>query len=163
MLKYYFMTLSACILFSTSMAQRRQQATLNVLGTTPLIGLKYDTRIFKEQNDGFGVNAGLGSIDMIDDSDHKASVVLGTNYLFGKGQHQFLLGANVAFVFSRIYPLDAEPINTTRTIFIPDIGYRFSPRTKGFTGQITWNPLRSNLDREAAYQYFGIGIGYSWK
>lgn len=164
MIRYYLFTLFTCLMLNNSIAQRRQNITVNVLGTTPLIGVKYDTRLFKDQNNGLGVNVGVGSIEIIDDgSDHKASASLGTNYLFGRGRHQLLLGANVVLVFSRKYPIDSAPKNTTRTMFIPDIGYRFSPSKNGFTGQLTWNPLRSNLDRESAYQYFGIGIGYSWK
>lgn len=162
MLKKTIVLTSLLILANHSFSQRRQHITLNLMGTTPLIGLKYDTRLFKAQNDGLGANMGVGSIEFAGD-DHKASVTIGSNYLFGKGSHQLLVGTNAVFVFSRSYPLESEPKNTVRTMFIPDIGYRFTPKKKGFTAQATWNPLRSNLDREAAYHYFGIALGYSWK
>lgn len=144
------------------MSQRRQHVMISALGTTPLIGVKYDTRFFENVNDGIGANVGFGSIEVIDDGEHKASFAIGPNWLFGKGQHQLLLGVNAVFVLSREYPLESEPQNKVRTMFIPDIGYRFSSKGKGFTGQVTWNPLRSNLDRESAYQYFGVGVGYCW-
>jgi len=164
MIKIFLYSLFVFVFINNLSAQRRQNVTINVLGTTPLLGVKYDTRILKEQNNGFGLTAGVGSIELLDDGgDYEASLSFGTNYLFGNGRHQLLIGANIAFVFSRFYPLDSKPKNITRTMFIPDIGYRFSPTKKGFTGQLTWNPLKSNLDRESAYQYFGIGLGYSWK
>lgn len=162
MIKKVIMCTALLVVANHSFSQRRQNITLNVLGTTPIVGIKYDTRLFKAQNHGLGAHIGVGSLGIAED-DHKASATIGPNYLFGKGSHQFLLGGSAVFVFSRSYPLESDPKNSLRTMFIPDIGYRFTPKNNGFTGQLTWNPLRSNLDRESAYHYFGIGLGYTWK
>lgn len=162
--KKSFIALVLVFCFTNLFGQRRQNIIINVLGSTPLLGIKYDARLLKNTHDGIGASLGVGSIQMIDNvGDHRASLALGLNYLMGKGKHQMIVGANAVFILSRDYPIESSANNSIRTMFIPEIGYRFSPLVRGFTGQITWNPLRSNLDREKAYQYFGVGVGYSFK
>jgi len=144
--------------------QRQKSIMIGVMGSTPLVGIKYDTRILKNVTNGFGATIGIGSIKIIDsDSNHSATLSIGPNYLVGKGTSHLLLGLSSTFAFSRSYPLDSPPKNSIKTRFIPEIGYRYSPREKGLTAEVTWNPLFSNLDNNRALIYFGIGIGYSFR
>lgn len=137
---------------------------INGFGSTPLLGVKYDTRIFKDASSGLGASIGVGAISLVDpDSGHKASLSIGPNYLIGNGTNQMLVGIVPTFIFSRVYPLESSPKNTIKTIFIPEIGYRYSAREKGLSCQLSWNPLFSNIDNKKAFLYFGIGLGYSFK
>lgn len=144
-------------------AQRKQNITIQGLGSTPLIGLQYDTRFIKQKRNGWGASFGIGSLNILDKNmREKVSLSIGPNYLIGQGNHQLILGGNGVLILFKEKTMESTTKYTNRLMFIPDIGYRLSPKNHGFTAQLTWNPLRSNLDRVAAFQYLGLALGYAW-
>ena len=134
---------------------------LELLGSSGLAGVNFDSRF--AGNSGFGYSVGLGygysqgGVDLPetkgnDSVSHEAGIPIEVNYLFGDGNSHFVLGAG-AYAGIHINEAQSKP-QFAYTVF-GDIAYRYQKPT-GFSFAAG---LKPNL-RQVLWPY--IAIGYSF-
>lgn len=107
-----------------------------LLGNAGLFSVNYDFR-FTKKNKGIGMRVGGGFI-----GGSGGGILLlpvGINYLSGRASNYFEAGLGYTFVTSTEFDLfDSEG---SGGLLVPNIGYRYQPRKKGFMGRIGLSPL----------------------
>ncbi|MEJ7694632.1 hypothetical protein [Daejeonella sp.] len=155
----------------TSMAQRRKTVFLEVLGNGLKASGNFDLRLKPDQNDGLGLRAGVGggSFSGYDDQGNSASIgiitfPLAVNYLVGKKRSSFESGIGI----TPMYVTASGTVNDnifsgsglTVTGFL-NAGYRYQPLNNGLMLHLKWTPAFNSSGFSP--QWFGLGIGYSFK
>jgi hypothetical protein len=124
------------------------------IGGPGIFSFNYDQR-FKGQK-GLGFRAGVGGIGFIYAG--VFSISLGLNYLSGTNGNYFELGAGA----SALTISDGSTIfsnNASTVIGYMNIGYRYQPEKKGFTGRVFISPL---FTAEGFWPFYG-GISAGFK
>jgi hypothetical protein len=111
------------------------------IGGAGFFSINYDQR-FKGQK-GLGFHLGLGGIGLLGSG--VFSVPVGLNYLSGsKGNYiEIGAGASILTVSERDFWLSNNTTTTTSTEIIGfiNLGYRYQPEKKGFTGRVFISPI----------------------
>ena len=129
------------------------------IGGPGFFSANYDQR-FKGQN-GLGFRVGLGGIGILGSGIF--SVPIGLNYLSGsKGNYfEWGAGASIVTLSESDFWLSNNSTTTTSTSIIGfiNLGYRYQPEKKGFTGRIFISPLFSG---DGFFPFYG-GISAGFK
>ena len=128
-------------------------------------------RLKPNQNDGWGLRAGIGgaSLDGTDDLGNSASVdiisfPLAVNYLVGKKRSSFETGFGITPLYTAV---DAKIDNGLfsgdglTVVGFLTAGYRFQPIKRGVAFRVAWTPAVSSGGFSPAW--FGLSLGYSFK
>lgn len=153
--------LIAIIASSISMSAQTKSVNLELLGANGLAGISFDARF--KGNYGFGYSVGLGygfsstNIDFAetagrDGVNHQAVVPVELNYLFGKHNSHFVLGAGL--VGGVVINEAVKKPSFGGTAFA-DIAYRYQ-KPKGFNFSIGMKPNLQN----ALYPYLSVGFSF---
>lgn len=147
-----------CLSLPTAMlAQGQKFVFAEVLGSGLLASANFDMRFKKDARDGFGARVGYTNTGFLGDDEWVSAFPLGINYLYGKGRSGLLLG------FTTTFPIIKDNASDYKsTVYAPELGYRFRPKTHGISFQVTWAPLFNTVDGTKA-AWFGFGVGYAWQ
>jgi hypothetical protein len=156
--------LIACFIVSLQVFSQKNDADKEVpaaksvfgeIGGPGIFSVNYDQR-FKGQK-GLGFRAGIGGIGFLTAGIFAFPV--GLNYLSGSNGNYFEFGAGVSAVtisdgtnfFSN---------NSSAVLGYLNIGYRYQPEKKGFTGRVFVCPL---FNKEGFFPFYGgISAGYKF-
>ena len=143
----------------TETTNQRAQCVFGELGGNGLMfSANYDIRFAKKQN-GFGGRAGLGFFTSIFGSG--VTFPLGVNYLLGKRSSYLEAGLGVTIANFTDSDLFRDLLEgQTSAAFVPSLGYRYQPLSKGFTGRIFVSPF---IFTEGGAEFWaGLSAGYKF-
>ena len=139
--------------------KRIHAAFAEVFGAGFTVNFFYDVR-FDEQAGGLGARFGFGGFAV--EGEGILSVPIQLNYLLGKNQHFFELGAGVTLlpIVSGVFFLD-QPGTVYGTMFF---GYRLQPLEGGFSFRAGLTPVFGDVGGGFTFipYWFGISFGYCW-
>ena len=141
------------------------QVQLEALGPGGLLSVNFESRFFKGVN-GPGFKAGLGfaPYGLFERSCNTGGVITipaGLNYLFGRKDHFFEMGAGGALMFgggTKVYCIDIEDsfFETGETFYAYALlGYRYQPQV----GKLSWRIFLSPLIQKGPIKKFWGGAG----
>jgi hypothetical protein len=152
-----FLATSAIAQDKTSNTEAKAARTVyGELGGPGILSINYDFR-FKKAETGLGMRVGVGGVGFL--TAGIFTMPVGLNYLAGKDGHYFEAGAGA----SLISLADGETVfeATSTTVFgYLNLGYRYQPVKKGFTGRIFVSPL---IVPEAGFFPFYGGVSAGFK
>ena len=164
-MKKIVLTITLCVLALNAFAQKNGTYTksinMELLGSSGMVGVNYDARF--KGNHGWGYSAGIGygyansNYDFVetpgrDGVSHEIGIPVEVNYLFGKRNSHFVLGAG-GFVGAWINE-GSRKAQFGYTLFA-DVAYRYQKPT-GFSFSVGLKPNLSNV----FWPY--ITLGYSF-
>ena len=148
---------------------------LELLGSHILVGVNFDMRLNKGQQDGIGFRAGIGgfSATVIDqNTEIDIGVVtfpLEFNHLMGQRRSSFVAGVGILPVYVggtiRGELTDNKFVRAEGFGLVGGFltfGYRLQPLNNGFMMQFNWNPL---ILRGSGFNpgWIGLGLGVGFK
>lgn len=137
-------------------AQEAAKAAYVEIGGPGLLSVNYDMRFTKTQN-GFGFRAGIGGFRVNGVS--VVTVPLGLNYLIGKHNNYFEVGAG--FTYANVSAKGkATSKSFTSSFGNVTLGYRYAPAKSGVFFKVELTPVFG--DGFSLPLYGGIGIGYKF-
>lgn len=151
----------AMALASVTMSAQTKSINLELLGSSGMAGVNYDSRF--KGNSGFGFSVGIGygyansGIDFLDTEGndritHQVGIPVEINYLFGKNNSHFVLGVGASGLVN-IKETSSKP-QFGIGVFA-DIGYRYL-KPNGFSFGVGLKPQLGRV----LYPYVGIGFSF---
>jgi hypothetical protein len=156
--------------------QKSSAIYLNGFGNSMTYALTYDTR-FANKPDAWGGSIGAGGFAL--SGDYFLSIPVQVNYLFGKKNHFFEIGAGATYFVGNMRWLEFGHNNETNSNILGTLSFMYRLQIpKGFFLRTGWTPffgqMHSNDIRDdfsgisrAGKSYFGvqpgwmgIGLGY---
>lgn len=171
-MKKLFTTFSLLLLITlTSMGQRRKTVFLEVFGNGLIASGNFDLRLKPDQNDGFGLRAGVGggSFSGYDDQGNSVSIgvvtfPLAINYLVGKKRSSFESGLGITPMYLSAPGTITDEIVSGKGFSVTgflNAGYRYQPINNGLMFHVKWTPAVNSSGFSP--KWFGLGLGYSFK
>jgi hypothetical protein len=138
--------LFVCAQDSKEASARAQSIYGELGGNGVFLSLNYDTR-FSSRNNGLGGRAGVGFVPGFSFGFGSVSTTItfpiGLNYLVGNGPNYLEAGAGATIISGAMSIFGAEA-KATSVGFVPSVGYRYQPLTRGFTGRVVISPFIGN-------------------
>ena len=133
---------------------------VELLGQGLAYSFNYDTR-FTKSSRGIGGRIGIGGWKLNESG--FLTVPVGINYLLGKGNHYFEIGAGATFTDFTVFDYFEEE-NTFHTVGTLDFGYRLQPADGGFSFRAGITPFFGFQDTGYFWPFFGgVSFGYAFK
>ncbi len=140
--------------------ERAKSVYAEIGGNGLFLSANYDFRFAKKQ-DGFGARAGVGFIPDVGFGGSAVTFPLGVNYLLGKRSSYLEAGLGVTIANFTDSDLFGDLLEgQTSAAFVPSLGYRYQPLSKGFTGRIFVSPF---IFTEGGAEFWaGLSAGYKF-
>lgn len=135
--------------------QADKSVFVEILGNGVGASLNFDAR-FSKSDKGLGYRLGVGIFPGTIINAPFVTIPVGINYLAGHAPHYFETGVG-ATVMPGIKVFWDDSYRASGVLFIPNIGYRYARKNKGFQGRLGISPWIGN---GGVILIGGFSIGY---